>query len=78
MVTIALLFFAVDFAHYAYLEQRLNASVLNYLEDARISITMVWQSYPVIRIILGLIVVIVFLTWLIRRSYYRRLRQPTY
>lgn len=67
--TIALFFFAVDFAHYAYLEQRLNASVLNYLEDARISMSMVWQSYPVIRMILGILLVIVIITWLIRYSY---------
>src|SRR5689334_3764336 len=40
-------FYSVDFAHYAYLQQRLNASVLNYLEDAGISMSMVWQSYPV-------------------------------
>jgi phosphoglycerol transferase MdoB-like AlkP superfamily enzyme len=67
--TFALFFFAVDFAHYAYLEQRLNASVLNYLEDARISMTMVWQSYPVIRLVLGLLLAIAIITWLIRRTY---------
>lgn len=48
-------FYSVDFAHYSYLSQRLNASVLNYLADAGISTTMVWQTYPVIRIILVLI-----------------------
>ncbi len=40
--------YVVDFAHYSYLNQRLNASVLNYLDDAGISFRMVWQSYPVI------------------------------
>jgi phosphoglycerol transferase MdoB-like AlkP superfamily enzyme len=68
---IMLFFFVVDFAHYAYLVQRLNASVLNYLEDAGISTSMVWQSYPVIRLVLGLIVVTWFIVWLIRRSWRR-------
>ncbi|HXB92142.1 MAG TPA: sulfatase-like hydrolase/transferase [Puia sp.] len=56
-------FYSVDFAHYSYLSQRLNASVLNYLADAGISANMVWQTYPVLRIFLLLIVG----TWLIRR-----------
>ncbi len=33
--------FAIDLQHYDYLHQRLNASVLNYTEDAKISFTMV-------------------------------------
>jgi phosphoglycerol transferase MdoB-like AlkP superfamily enzyme len=56
-------FYSVDFAHYSYLSQRLNASVLNYLTDAGISTSMVWQTYPVIRILLLLIAG----TWLIYR-----------
>lgn len=63
---ITLLFFGVDFAHYAYLEQRLNASALNYLEDAGISMNMVWQSYPVVRISLALLLGTALLTWLFR------------
>jgi len=54
-------FYAVDFAHYSYLSQRLNASVLNYFADAGISVRMVWQTYPVFRIILLLVIT----TWLI-------------
>ncbi len=45
---LVIFFYVVDFAHYSYLNQRLNASVLNYLEDAGISLQMVWESYPVI------------------------------
>jgi len=56
-------FYCVDFAHYAYLSQRLNASVLNYLTDAGISAGVVWQTYPVLRILLILIAG----TWLVRR-----------
>ncbi|NML23298.1 sulfatase-like hydrolase/transferase [Pseudoflavitalea sp. G-6-1-2] len=66
-----LFFFVVDYAHYAYLVQRLNASVLNYLEDAGISTSMVWQSYPVIRLVLGLLIGTWFIVWLIKRSWRR-------
>ena len=55
-------FYSVDFAHYSYLSQRLSASVLNYLVDARISTNMIWQTYPVFRILLLLVAG----TWLIQ------------
>lgn len=57
-------FYSVDFAHYSYVSQRLNASVLNYLSDAGISTTMVWQSYPVFRLLLLLVAG----TWTIQRG----------
>ena len=48
-VVLALLaIYATDFGHYAYLEQRLNATALRFLENLQISATMVWQTYPVI------------------------------
>lgn len=57
-------FYAVDFAHYSYLSQRLSASVLNYLADTGISANMVWQTYPVLRILLLLVVG----TWLLQKA----------
>lgn len=51
-VWLVIIFYTFDFAHFAYLRQRLNASVLNYADDAKISATMVWQSFPVIKILL--------------------------
>jgi len=50
------LFYVVDFAYYSYLSQRLSASVLNYLQDAGISMNMVWQTYPVVRLLLVLVI----------------------
>ncbi|MDQ6889992.1 MAG: LTA synthase family protein, partial [Bacteroidota bacterium] len=55
------LLYAIDYEHYDYLHQRLNASVLNYAEDAKISMNMVWQTYPVFTIILIVAAVSVFL-----------------
>jgi hypothetical protein len=70
-VFLLIFFYSVDFAHYSYLSQRLNASVLNYLGDAATSSKMVWQSYPVIKILILLIVT----TWVIYRVISARLRK---
>ncbi|MEP6674038.1 MAG: sulfatase-like hydrolase/transferase [Ferruginibacter sp.] len=49
---ILLIFYAADYYHYDYLHTRLNASVLNYLQDAKISGKMMGESYPVVKIVL--------------------------
>jgi phosphoglycerol transferase MdoB-like AlkP superfamily enzyme len=72
----AIFIFSVDFAHYAYLEQRLNASVLNYLEDARISMSMVWQSYPIVRMVLAVLLVTALLIWILHRGHRMVSKQP--
>lgn len=59
-------FYTSDFMHYAYLSQRLNASVLNYLEDAKISLNMAWQSYPVIKLLFIIILLSVGFYLIIR------------
>lgn len=64
-----LFFYFLDFSHYAYLSQRLNASVLNYLQDTAISMNMVWQSYPVIKLTIALVLLTALLIWLIRLSH---------
>jgi phosphoglycerol transferase MdoB-like AlkP superfamily enzyme len=56
---ILFVFYAADYYHFDYLHQRLNATVLNYLQDAGISGKMMWQTYPLIRIGLVLIVLII-------------------
>ncbi|MDQ6761373.1 MAG: LTA synthase family protein [Bacteroidota bacterium] len=78
IVCISLAFlYAMDFEHYDYLHQRLNASVLNYAEDASISMNMVWETYPVFTIIFLLIVSSVLLYWLIS-IYYRLFKKYRY
>jgi len=62
-------FYSVDLAHYSYLSQRLNASVLNYLSDAGISANMVWQTYPVFRMLLLLFAGVWGILWIMRRIY---------
>jgi phosphoglycerol transferase MdoB-like AlkP superfamily enzyme len=49
VLIVVLLFYVVDYFYYDYLQQRLNASILNYSNDASISTHMVMESYPVFR-----------------------------
>lgn len=58
-----LLTYIADFYHYDYLKQRLNASVLQFLEDAVISMGMVWQTYPVIPATTILLVAVLAITF---------------
>ncbi|MEA3373409.1 MAG: sulfatase-like hydrolase/transferase [Campylobacterota bacterium] len=51
--TLISLSYIVDIGHYAYLNSRLNFTAMRFLEDAAISASMVWESYPVIWITLG-------------------------
>ncbi len=76
-ILLFLIFYVFDFLHFRYLLQRLNASALSFLEDARISGAMVWQTYPVIRIALGIVVVFILLFLLLRVGF-RRIGQQAY
>jgi len=42
------LVYITDAGHYAYLQQRLNATALRFMENPLISANMIWQTYPVI------------------------------
>lgn len=48
-------FFAADFSCFSYNKTRLNASALNFAEDPKISAAMLWQSYPIFWMVMGLI-----------------------
>jgi phosphoglycerol transferase MdoB-like AlkP superfamily enzyme len=66
---LVLFFFGADFGHFAYVSTRLNASALNFAEDAKISFEMLWQSYPVIWILLSLVVVLIMMAWMFRKMH---------
>lgn len=53
-------FFAADFGAITYNRTRIGASALNFVEDAGISAKMLWQSYPVIWMLLGLFLAVIF------------------
>lgn len=71
-----LLIYVVDFLHFRYLNQRLNASVLGFAADAQISAAMAWQTYPVIRIILGLSVGVTLVALTLSRLHHRTAGAP--
>jgi phosphoglycerol transferase MdoB-like AlkP superfamily enzyme len=64
-----LFFFGADFGHFDYVDTRLNASALNFIEDFAISMRMLWQSYPMFWIFLGLSILGYCLYRLLHRSH---------
>lgn len=68
------LFWIFDFAHYAYLGTKLSASILNFLADPKESAQMVWQSYPVVKLVLLWLAASGALFALILREYRRAKR----
>ncbi len=68
---ILVVFYTVDYLHFRYLNQRLNASALSFLQDAGISASMVWQTYPVVRILIA-VAALTFLMIVVIRLILRR------
>ncbi len=65
------LFYILDFGHYSYLGDRVNASVLRFVENSDISGEMVWQSYPVIPLVLVVLAVGGLCAWFAHRAVVR-------
>lgn len=63
------LMYAFDFEHYDYLGQRLSASIINYTGDAKISMGMIWETYPVVELIVFIALCTLALVLIISRSY---------
>jgi phosphoglycerol transferase MdoB-like AlkP superfamily enzyme len=68
---IVFFFFAADFGSFSYNRTRLDAGALNFLEDARTSIAMMWQTYPMFWLIMGLVVAVLFFRWMYKKSHWR-------
>lgn len=64
--SIVFLYF-LDFGHYSYLKVHLNKTVLRFLDNATISTIMLWQSYPIIWIIVFFIGLIVSFKLLLKK-----------
>jgi len=59
--------YSLDLGHYSYLGVRLNSTVMRFFEDLQISTEMVWQSYPIIWILLGQVTVVTIFLHLAKR-----------
>ena len=66
---IVLFFFGADFGNFSYNHTRINASALNFAEDPIISFKMLWQSYPMVWILLGLFLAVAMLAHLFKRTH---------
>lgn len=64
---ILLLVYAVDYFHYGYIQQRLNASILSYFNDAAITFNMGLESYPVGKALLLIIVLTIVFAYLLKK-----------
>lgn len=73
-----LMFYIVDFGHYAYLNKRVDATVLRFLDNFDTSVSMVWQSYAVIPWTLFILFLIAVDAWVVHHlmSYYARQPAP--
>ena len=56
--SLILLLYIIDFAFYAYLKERLNASAIRFTQNPLISLQMIWETYPVVWGVIGLVLFI--------------------
>ncbi|MDQ2718824.1 MAG: sulfatase-like hydrolase/transferase [Bacteroidota bacterium] len=64
-----LFFFGADFGNFSYNHTRINASALNFAEDPAISFKMLWQSYPMVWIVTALVVSVILMSKLFKRTH---------
>ncbi len=60
---VVIAFYVFDFGHYAYLNTRIDSTVLRFLENPLISGQMVWESYPVVWISLAVVALNLLIAW---------------
>jgi len=70
MTFLVFFFFAADFGNFAYNYTRLDAGALNFYEDPKESLEMLWQTYPMTWMLLGLIVSVVFFRWIFLKRHH--------
>jgi len=66
---VVLFFYGADFGNFSYNHTRINASALNFVEDPGISFRMLWQSYPMVWILITLVVAVILMTQLFKRTH---------
>ena len=74
MFFIFLVFYGGDFYYYDYLKQRLSAAVLNFAQDAAISARMMWQTYPLIKILIIVIVLMALFVVFIKKLFSKAMK----
>jgi len=75
MEAFLILTYFVDFAHYDYLHDRLNASALDHIQSTTIALQFIWETYPVALGFIILALLAIGYGWLVTRFAYRELRE---
>ncbi len=68
---IVFFFFAADFGSFSYNQTRLDAGAMNFVEDPGISLRMMWQTYPLFWMVVGLLISVFLFRWMYRKSHWR-------
>ncbi len=72
---IVFFFFAADFGSFSYNHTRLDAGAMNFVEDPGISMQMMWQTYPLVWMLAGLILSVLVFRWMYHKSHWRVISQ---
>ncbi|MBL0155346.1 MAG: sulfatase-like hydrolase/transferase [Chitinophagaceae bacterium] len=72
---IIFVFFGAGFGSYSYNQTPLDAGAMNFVEDPGISLKMMFQTYPMFLMILGLVVGVLFFRWMYHRSHWQVINQ---
>ena len=67
LTLLVLFFYGADFGQFSYVNARLNADALIFAEDPQESLQMIWQSYPIVWILIGLAGAVMMMVWMFRR-----------
>jgi phosphoglycerol transferase MdoB-like AlkP superfamily enzyme len=68
---IVFFFFAAGFGSFSYNKTPLDAGAMNFVEDPGISLKMMFQTYPMVWMILGLVAAVLFFRWMYHRSHWQ-------
>jgi len=63
----------VDFGHYAYVRARLNATLIDHLTPVAVAARVAWETYPVLPVLLGLLLLTCAYAWIVGRAARRTL-----
>lgn len=70
LITLLIMFFyGADFGNFSYNHTRIGASALNFKDDPYEMFRMVWETYPIVWILIGLTIALLFVARLFRRSH---------
>lgn len=72
---VIIFFFAADFGAFSYNRTRLGASALNFVQDPGISAKMLWESYPIFWMLLGLLISVLLLRMMFRKMHVKVVAQ---